>query len=116
MGNMMKLLIAIGENRGENSKFSEHFEHCPYFAMYKTNSKKLEFVRNELKPTNPNVSPVDQIMRFKPYIVFSLGMGQRAIRLLNEKLVKLKTCNYNNVKEVIENINNLKELNEEWGH
>jgi len=112
----MKLLIAIDENKGENSKLSEHFGHCPYFAIYETDSEKLEIVKNELEHTNPNLSPVDQIMKFKPDIVFSLGMGRRAMRLFNEKGVKLKTGNYNYLKEVIENIINLKELNEECGY
>jgi len=112
----MKLLIAIDENKGETSKLSKHFGHCPYFAIYETDSKKLEIVKNELEHTNPNLSPVDQIMKLKPDIVFSLGMGQRAIRLFKEKGVKLKTGNYNDVKKVIENISNLKELNEECGH
>ena len=50
-------------------------------------------------------------MKLKPDIVFSLGMGQRAIRLFNEKRVKLRSGNYKTVKEVIENIDNLEELN-----
>ena len=35
----MKLLIAINEDKGFNSKLSEHFGHCPYFAIYKTETK-----------------------------------------------------------------------------
>jgi len=112
----MKLVVAIDENKGENSRLSEHFGHCLYFAIYENKSKKLKIIKNELEHTNPNLSPVDQIMKFKPDIVFSLGMGQRAIKLFNEKGVKLKTGNYNYLKEVIENINKLKELNEECGH
>jgi predicted Fe-Mo cluster-binding NifX family protein len=71
----MKLLIAIDENRGENSKLSEHFGHCPYFAIYDTDSKRLVIVKNELEHANPNLSPVDQIMKFKPDVVFTLGIG-----------------------------------------
>ncbi len=112
----MKLLIAIDEDKGENSKLSEHFGHCPYFAIYKSNTKELSIIENKLEHTNPNLSPVDQIMKFEPDIVFSLGMGQRAIKLFNKKGVKLKTGNYKIVKEVIDNIDNLKELNEECDH
>jgi predicted Fe-Mo cluster-binding NifX family protein len=112
----MKLLIAIDEDKGENSKLSGHFGHCPYFAIYETNTKELSIIENKLEHTNPNLSPVDQIMKFEPDIVFSLGMGQRAIKLFNEKETKLKTGNYKIVKEVIDNIDNLKELNEECDH
>lgn len=112
----MKLLIAIDENRGENSKLSEHFGHCPYFAIYDTDSKRLVIVKNELEHTNPNLSPVDQIMKFKPDVVFTLGIGQRVIKLFNEKEVKLRTGNYKIVKEVIRNIDNLKESKSECNH
>lgn len=112
----MKLLIAIDENRGENSKLSEHFGHCPYFAIYNTDSKRLVIVKNELEHTNPNLSPVDQIMKFKPHVVFTLGIGQRAIKLFNEKEVKLKTGNYKIVREVITNIDHLEELKSGCSH
>ncbi len=106
----MKLLIAINENKGENSKLSEHFGHCPYFAIYETNTKNLKIMNNKLDHSNQDLTPVDQIIKFKPEIVFALGIGQRAIKLFNEKGVRLKTGNYKIVKEVIDNINNLKEL------
>ena len=112
----MKLLIAIDENRGENSKLSEHFGHCPYFAIYETDTKNLEIFENKLDHSNQNLTPVDQIMKFKPDIVFTLGIGQRAIKLFNEKEVKLKTGNYKIVKEVIRNIDNLKELKSGCNH
>jgi len=107
----MKLLIAIDEDKGENSKLSEHFGHCPYFAIYETNTKEITIIKNKLDHSNSKITPVDQIMKFKPDIIFSLGIGQRAIRLFNEKGVKLKTGSYQTAKEVIENLDNLKEMN-----
>lgn len=112
----MKILIAIDEDKGKNSKLSEHFGHCPYFAIYEIDTKEITIVENKLEHSNTDVSPVDQIMRFKPDIVFTLGIGQRAIKLFNEKGVKLKTGDYKIVKDVIENIDNLKELKGSCGH
>ena len=112
----MKFLIAIDENKGENSKLSEHFGHCSYFAIYDTATNDLEIVENKLDHSNPNISPVDQIMKFKPHIVFTLGIGQRAIKLFNEKGIKLKTGNYKTVKGVIENVKSLKELDSGCNH
>ena len=108
----MKLLIAIDGNKGIDSKLSLHFGHCPYFGIYETNTKELKIVKNKLDHSNPNLTPVDQVMKFKPDVVFSLGVGQRAIKLFNEKNIKIKTGNYKILKEVIENVDNLKELNE----
>ncbi len=112
----MKILIAIDEKKGENSKLSEHFGHCPYFAIYETNTKKLEILENKIEHSNSNLTPVDQIMKFSPDIVFTLGIGQRAIKLFNEKNIKIKTGNYKIVKEVIENIENLHEIKNGCNH
>jgi len=112
----MKLLIAIENNKWVDSKLSEHFGHCPYFAIYETNTKEITIVKNNLNHSDSANTPVDQIMKFKPDIVFTLGIGQRAIGLFNEKGVKLRTGNYKTVKEVIEDIDNLRELNSDCGH
>ncbi|MCK4649797.1 hypothetical protein KAT36_01055 [Candidatus Pacearchaeota archaeon] len=112
----MKLLIAIDENKGLNSKLSEHFGHCSHFAIYETGTKEITIIKNKLEHSNLDITPVDQIMEFRPDIVFSLGIGQRAIVLFNKKGVKLRTGNYETVKGVIENINNLKKLNSNCNH
>jgi len=109
----MKILIALNENKGENSKLSEHFGHCPYFAIYDTDTKDLEIFENKLEHSNSNITPVDQIIKFQPDIVFTLGMGKKAIELFNEKKIKIKTGNYKILKEVIDNFKNLEKLNEE---
>ena len=106
----MKLLIAINEKNGIDSKLSEHFGHCPYFAIYETETKKLEIVKNKIDHSNQNLTAVDQMMKFNPDVVFTLGAGQRAVNLFNERKVELKTGDYKTVKEVIENIENLKEM------
>jgi len=107
----MRLLIAINEDKGFDSKLSEHFGHCPYFAIYETITNDLKIIENKIDHTNQNLTPVDQMMKFNPDIVFTLGAGQRAIKLFNERKIKLKTGDYQTVKEVIENIDNLKKMN-----
>jgi len=112
----MRILIAINEKNGINSKLSEHFGHCPYFAIYETETNDLEFVENKIDHSDQNSTPVDQMMKFNPNIVFTLGAGQRAVNLFKEKGVKLKTGKYEIVKEVIENIEGLKDLDGGCGH
>jgi len=106
----MRILIAINENNGINSKLSEHFGHCPYFAIYETETNSLEIVENKIDHSNQNLTPVDQVMKFNPDTVFTLGAGQRAINLFKERQVKLKTGDYKIVQEVIEDIDKLKDL------
>ena len=112
----MRILIAINENEGIDSKLSEHFGHCPYFAIYDKEKKEIEIVENKIEHNNPNITPVDQVMKFNPDSVFTLGIGGRAIGLFNKKNVDLRTGEYKVVKEVIENIDNLKKLNSGCEH
>ena len=110
----MRLLVPITENKGLNSEISEHFGHCSHFAIYEQ-GKELEIIKNQLDHSNPKSTPVDQIMRFQPTVVFAKEIGQKAIKLFKEKGVSLKTENYNTLREVIENINDLKEISQGCG-
>ena len=112
----MKILIPINEKNGLDSTLSEHFGHCPYFAIYETEGGSLEIVENKLDHSNLQLTPVDQIMKFKPEVVFTLGIGQRAIDLFNKEKVSLKTGDFRTVGEAIKNIENLKELNKGCQH
>jgi predicted Fe-Mo cluster-binding NifX family protein len=106
----MKLLIALNNNNGVYSKLSEHFGHCLYFAIYNTDTKELDFIDNFIDHSNHlnnTLTPVDQVMKFNPDIIFSLGVGKKALKLFAEKGIKVKTGNFKILKEVIENINNL---------
>ncbi len=106
----MKILIPIDEKKGIDSKLSEHFGHCPYFGIYEIETKELQIIENKLDHSNSLLSPVDQIMKFKPNLIFSKGMGGKAIKLFKEKGIDIKTGEYETIKEVIENLNNLNEL------
>lgn len=112
----MRLFIAVNNKNGIYSKLSEHFGHCLYFALYESASKELKIVENIIDHSDSSLTPVDQVMKFKPDIVFSLGVGKRALNLFAEKGVKVKTGDFKIVKEVIDNISNLKDLSEGCDH
>ncbi len=112
----MRVLIAINENNGIDSKLSEHFGHCPYFTIYETETKNLEIIENKIDHSNQDLTPVDQTMKFNPDVIFTLGIGGRAIELFNKQDIILKTGEYGTVREVIENIDNLKDLDSGCGH
>ena len=106
----MRLLVAINEDQGIESKLSEHFGHCPCFAILNSETKELKIVKNDLDHSNHNKTPVDQIMVHEPNAVFTLGMGQRAIKLFEEKGVELKTGKFTTLQEVLDNVDNLDDL------
>ncbi len=112
----MKLLVAINEDKGKESKLSEHFGHCSCYGIFDTETKELNIIKNDLDHSDSNKSPVDQIMVHKPDSVFSLGMGARAIKLFEEKGVELKTGKFTTLQEVLDNIENLENLNGGCSH
>jgi len=110
----MKLLIALDENKELNSKLSKHFGYCGYFAIYETKTKKIKIIKNKINHSSKKLNPVEQTMKLKPNIVFSLGIGKKAIELFSEKKVKVKTGNYKILKEVIDNLDKLLDLNKAY--
>jgi predicted Fe-Mo cluster-binding NifX family protein len=112
----MRILIAINEDNGIDSLLSEHFGHCPYFAIYNTEKKELKIIKNKLTHSNTTLTPVDQILKFNPDIIFSKGMGRKAIKLFNEKNIDIQTGNYKTIKEIINNLNHLEKLDKEYAH
>ena len=106
----MRLLVALNENKKFESKLSEHFGHCPYFAIYDTEGKSLDIVENIIDHSDKQLTPVDQIMKYKPDMVVTLGMGERAINLFKEKGVSVKISSYRTLEEVIENMDKLEDI------
>jgi len=108
----MKFLIALNNSDGMYSKLSQHFGHCLYFGVFDTETKDLSFINNSLDHSNTTITPVDQIMQFNPDAIFSLGIGKRALNLFAEKGVKVKSGDFTILQEVIDNIDNLKDLSQ----
>ena len=112
-----KIFFPLIDNNGEDSQISEHFGHAPFFGLYTVSQKLLTITKNDLDHTNPNQSPIDQIQKaVNPTTIFAKGIGGRAIDLIKEKGLKLKTGNYSTVKEVIDNLDNLSSQDTSCGH
>ena len=113
----MNILIALNENKSLESKLSNHFGHCTHFSKYNLDTKKLEILENIIDHKNTTKSPVDQMINFyHPDMIFTLGIGKKAIDLFKYKKIILKTGKYNTLKEVINNINNLEDITNSCEH
>lgn len=106
----MRILMPVLENKGEESEISEHFGHAPFFAIYDTESEKLEVTENSLVHTDKKITPVDQLMKHGPDVIYVIEIGQRAIALFREKGVMVKTGNFRTVKQVVSNLDNLMDV------
>lgn len=111
----MKILIALNENNNLDSKLSEHFGNCAFYAIYSTDSKNLKIISNIIDHSKEK-TPVEQIQDLNIDMVFTKGIGRKAIDLFSKTNILLKTGNYNILKEVIENINNLEEIKQSCNH
>jgi len=112
-----RIFFPLLDNNGMDSEISEHFGHAPYFGMYGVKKNKLEIIENNLDHTNPSKSPIDQIEEaVHPTTIFAKGIGGRAIGIIAEKGLALKTGDYSTVKEVVSNLNKLRNLTQGCGH
>lgn len=104
----MKLLVALNESNGEDSSLSAHFGHCPFFGIYEDGSLKI--VKNFLDHKDSSKTPVDQVCDYGVDLVFTKGIGKKAIELFSSKGVSVKTGKFNILREVIQNISELEEF------
>ena len=116
-GKKEEIFFPVLDNNATDSEISSHFGHAPFFGLYNTKTKEFSITENTLDHVDPNKSPVDQIVEaVAPTTVYAQGIGERAIKLFNERGIKLKTGPYNIVKDAIENLDKLEELNSGCGH
>jgi len=112
-----RIFFPLLDKNGVDSQISPHFGHAPFFGLYDTKTEEFKITDNKLSHTDPNKSPVDQIVEaVNPTTVFAHGIGARAIMLFNEKGIALKTGFYKTVKEAIANLDKLEEQTSDCGH
>lgn len=96
------ILFPLIEDRGEDSAISEHFGHAPFFGIW--DGKELRIEANDLDHTDAVRSPIDQIQeRHDVGIIFAKSIGGRAIQIIRDKGLGLKTGPYTTVAEALRN-------------
>jgi len=106
----MRILIPVLESRGKESRVSPHFGRTPYFALYDSETDKLEVIENTSEHFGGMGRPAENMLKYRPDVVFALGMGPRAVDLLRSNNIRIETGNYDTVEDIIENKDKLKEL------
>jgi predicted Fe-Mo cluster-binding NifX family protein len=112
-----RVFFPLLEDNGLDSKISPHFGHAPFFGIYELKEDKLSIIANELNHSDALKSPIDQIEEVvNPSIIFAQSIGGRAISLIAQKGISLKTGPFNTVREVIEHWDELEDQKESCGH
>ena len=110
----MIIAIPVLEDKGEESQISQHFGHNPLFAIYNSETQELKIVNIGAHGTG--CTPVEEIKKHNADTVYVIGIGSRAMSLLNTMSVNLKTGSFKTVGEVITNLDKLQDLEEGCGH
>ena len=109
----MRIAIPIVENKGKDSEIAQHFGHVRFIVVYDSNKDKLNVM--DVKNVE-GCSPVATIENENIDVIYCFGMGMRAIELCKQKGIKLKTGPFTTIKQVIENLDKLEDLEESCGH
>lgn len=108
----MKIIIPVVENKGRKSRVSPHFGRAPYFALYDSETDRLEIIETRKEGFGGRSKLAENMLKYKPDVIFAVGMGPRAVDLLRSKGVRIETGSYETVDEIIKNKDKLKELEE----
>jgi predicted Fe-Mo cluster-binding NifX family protein len=112
-----RVFFPLLDNNGMDSDISDHFGHAPFFGVYDVQKKELKIIENTLNHADPTKSPIDQIEEaVNPTTIFAKGIGGRAIGIIAQKGLSLKTGDYKTVGEAIKNLDKLDNQTQSCGH
>ena len=109
----MRIAMPIVENKGKDSEIAQHFGHVQFIALYDSEKDDLRVM--DVKNVE-GCSPVATIQNENVDAIYCFGMGMRAMELCKAKGIKLKTGPFKTIKQVIENLDKLEDLEESCGH
>jgi len=102
----MKIAFPL-EKKERNANISWHFGKAACYAIYDTESKKLEFLDY---PTDK--TPAQMMIELKVDAVFAKGIGIKAMELLKDAGIKIFTSDAETLEEAINSLEKMKELKE----
>jgi len=118
----MRFVVPVEEDKGVDSRLSEHFGRAPFFAVFELDEDgkilNQKAVPNESEHFGGTGFPPDRILQLKPDAVITFGMGPRALSQFQEAKVAVLRANSDTVNGVISSYikDELEELTEGCHH
>ncbi len=109
----MRIAMGVEKNKERKSEIIPHLGSAKYMAVYDSEKDSLKIIKvKEVEGCKPilalgNLDNVDKLYCF--------GIGENAAEICQKKGIKLKTGKFKTIKEVIDNLDKLKELKEIGG-
>lgn len=110
----MIIAMPLTDNKGKDSHISGHLGQAPYFAICDTGTGEVKVM--PMGQHGTGCTPVEKISGYKPDMIYLMDIGRRAMHLLKQQGIRMKTGSFRTVREVMDNADNLKDLEESCGH
>ena len=102
---MSRVVIPISEDRGVDSRLSNHFGRAPFFAVFELSEDgqvlSHRAVPNDSKHFGGVGLPSDRILQLEPDVVIAYRMGLRALSRFQNARVAVLRANSSRVRDVL---------------
>jgi predicted Fe-Mo cluster-binding NifX family protein len=118
----VRIVIPVSEEKGVDSKLSQHFGMAPFFAVVELDDKcditSAKVIANDSEHFGGVGLPPQRIIQLKPKVLVTYGMGGRALSMFQDAEVTVLRTEATTVKEVIAAYKNneLSELTDGCNH
>jgi len=105
----MRIAIPVSEDKGLDSRLSEHFGRAPFLAMVDLdkdgNVDNLNTISNTSEHFGGSGMRGQLILQQKPNVIITYGMGHRGLNIFQNARVAVLRADANTVREVISSYN-----------
>ncbi len=110
----MIIAMPVLEDNGKRSRIGIHFGRSPLFAVCDTDKNDVKIV--SIGMHGEGCTPVEGLMRYKPDMVYVRDIGNKAMIMLTQRNIEIKTGRFATVGEVLENLESLRKIRKGCGH
>jgi predicted Fe-Mo cluster-binding NifX family protein len=105
----MRIVIPVSEDKGLDSRLSEHFGRAPFLATVdldrEGNIERINTISNTSQHFGGSGMRGQLILQQKPNVVITYGMGHRGLNLFQNARVAVLRADANTVREVMSSYN-----------
>ena len=123
----MKIVIPVANESGLDAQLSEHFGRAPYFTIVELDKNRSVVSQRTVPNTGehfegsehpPSCIGPSRILKFKPDVLITYGLGPRALNIFQSANVAVLKANAKTAEEVLSAYTNdkLEELTEGCQH
>ena len=118
----VRLVIPSSEEKGLDSRLSQHFGRAPFYVVVDLDEKGNIISDSSIPNTSEHFGgvgvPPDRIIQLKPNALVTYGLGSKALAMFQTAGVAVLRTEANTVREVVSAYNNneLQELTEGCQH